>query len=159
GRKVRFVQNTEHDLFAVDSRHDGHAQVIVFATDTDPHAPVLGQPAFGDVQAAHDFEARCQGQLHLLGRWRGVDEHTIDAVTQAQPALKRFDVNVARAIFDCLDQDQVGQFDDRSLFAGGGQLIEIDFLDGVTGYLEVLRIGIDNIALRLGVLDDVLHAP
>jgi len=38
-------------------------------------------------------------------------------------------VNVAGAILDGLDNDEVGEFDDRRFSAGGGELIKVDFFD------------------------------
>jgi hypothetical protein len=70
GGEVGFVEHAQHDFFAVNGGHDGDAQVVILAADLDAHAPVLRQAALGDVQAAHDFEARGQRQLHLLGRRR-----------------------------------------------------------------------------------------
>ena len=155
--RLRFVQQAQHDLFAVHGGHDGDAQVVVLAADADAHAPVLRQAAFGDVQAAHDLEARDQRQLHLLGRRRRVHQHAVDAVAQPQRLLERLDVDVAGAVFDGLDQDEVGQLDDRGFLAGGGQLVEVDLLDGFPGDLHAVGVGL-RLALLLGVLDDVLHA-
>ena len=129
GGEIRFVEHAQHDLFAMHGGHDGDAQVVILAADADAHAAVLRQAAFGDVQAAHDFEARGQRQLHLLGRRRGVHQHAVNAVAQAQAFFKRLDVNVAGAVFDGLDEDEVGQLDDRRFFAGGGELVEVDFFD------------------------------
>ena len=137
--------------------HDGDAQVVVFAADADAHAPVLRQAAFGDVQAAHDLEPRDQGQLHLLGRRGRVHQDAIDAVAQPQRLLKRLDVDVAGAVFDGLNQDEVGQLDDRGFLAGGRQLVEIDLFDRVPGNLHAVGVRL-RIALLLRVLDDVLHA-
>ena len=50
-------------------------------------------------------------------------------------------MNVAGAVFDRLDQNQVGQLDDRRFFAGGGQLVEVDLLDRFRETLDVVGIG------------------
>ena len=84
-------------------------------------------------------------------------KHAIDAVAQPQRLLKRLDVDVAGAVFDRLDQDEVGQFDDRGFLAGSRQLVQIDFLNRFLGNLDAVGVGL-GIALLLGVLDDVLHA-
>ena len=89
GGKIRFIEHAQHDLFAVHRGHEWRrARSIIFAADADAHASVLRQAALGDVQAAHDFEARSQRQLHLLGRRRGIDQHAVDAVTQAQRSFR-----------------------------------------------------------------------
>ena len=99
GREVGLVQQAEDDLLAVDRGHDRDAQIVVFATDANAHAPVLRQSALGDVQAAHDLEARRQRQLHLLGRRRGIQEHSINAVAQPQCLFEWLDVNIAGTVF------------------------------------------------------------
>ena len=142
GGEIGFIEHAQHDLLAVHRGHDGNAQVVVLAADADAHAAVLGQTAFGDVQAAHDLEARGQRQLHLLGRRRGVHQHAVDAVAQAQHLFERLDMNVAGAVLDRLDQNQVGQLDDRRFFAGGGELVEVDLLDRLPGDLDIVRIGL-----------------
>ena len=93
----------------------------------------------------------------LLGRRGRIYQDAVNAVAQPQRLLERLDVDIAGAVFDCLDQDEVGQFDDRGFLAGGCQLVEIDFLDGIPRNLHAFSVGI-NIALLLGILDDVLHA-
>ena len=60
GREVGFIQQTEHDLLAMHRRHDRDAQIVIFATHANAHAPVLGQTALSNIQTAHDFEARGQ---------------------------------------------------------------------------------------------------
>ena len=135
--------------------HDGHAEIVILAADADAHAPVLRQAALGDVQAAHDFEARSERELHGFGRRSGVGQHAVDAVTKAQLSFERLDVDVARAVFDGLDENQVGQLDDGSFLAGSGELVEVDFLDG---FLRELDVVIRNLVfLLVALLDDVLH--
>jgi hypothetical protein len=58
--------------------------------------------------------------------------------------LKRLDVNVAGAVFDGLDDDEVGQLDDRRFLAGGGELVEVDFFDRLLD-------GFDGVGVRLGL--------
>ncbi len=138
-------------------RHDRNAKVVVSPADPNAHTPVLRKPALGNIQAAHDFEARSQRELHLLRRRRGVHEHAIYAVTKAKRLFKWLDMNIARAVFDGLNQDQVRQFDDRRFFAGSRQLIEIDFFQRFPRNLNLIGIRI-FLSLLLGILDDVLHA-
>src|SRR6266699_2818469 len=53
-------------------------------------------------------------------------------------------MHVAGAVFDGLDQDQVGQFDDGGLFARSGQLIQVHFFNRLAGNLHVVRLGING---------------
>jgi len=71
--------------------------------------------ALGDVQAAHDFEAGSQRQLHLLGRWGRVHENAVNAVAQPKLFLERFNMHIAGAVFNGLDKDNVGELDDGPL--------------------------------------------
>jgi hypothetical protein len=74
---------------------------------------------------------------------------------EAQIFFEGFDVDVAGAVFDGLDQDQVGEFDDGGFFAGGGELVEVDFFEDFLGDFEL--VGVVGV-LFLGVEDDVFHA-
>ena len=104
-------------------RHNRDAKVVVFAADANTHAAVLRETALGDVETAHDFEPRSERELHLLRRRSGIDEHAIYAIAQTQRFLKGLDMNIARPVFDRLDQNKIGQLDNRRFFAGGGELI------------------------------------
>ena len=156
GREIGLVQNAQHDLLAVDSGHDGHPEVVILACDADAHAAVLGQAAFGDVQAAHDFEPGGQGELHGFRGRGGIDKDAVNAVTQAKGLFERLDVDVAGAVLDSLDKNDVGQLDNGGFLAGSGQLVEIHFLDGFSGELDVVGLGL--LGACAGFLDDILHA-
>jgi hypothetical protein len=81
--------------------------------------------------------------LHLLGRGGRIHQNAIDAIAQPQRLLKGLDMDVAGAVFDRLDEDEVGQFDDGGFLAGGRELVQVDFLDRFLGNLQAvgLRIG------------------
>src|ERR1043166_9014957 len=66
-------------------------------------------------------------------------------------------MNIAGPFFDRLDEDQVGELDDRRLFRGGGQLVEVDLLGGFLDGLESVGVGGD-LGLLGGIIDDILHA-
>jgi len=157
GGQVGLVQKAEHHLFPVHRGHDGNAQVVVLAAHADAHAAVLRLAAFRDVQAAHDFEAGDQGQLHLFGRRGGVHQYPVNPVAQPQRFVERLDMHVAGAVLHRLDQDEVGQLDDGRLFGGGSQFVQVDLLDRLPGHLHVVRVLVGN-GLFLRVLDDVLDA-
>src|SRR4051812_37885129 len=119
--KVRFVQNTEHAFFAVDGGEERNTKVKVTPGDLHAHASVLRQAPLGDVEAAHDLKTRDQGHLKITRWWRFIDQDAVNAVAQPNHIFKRFDVNITGALFDSLDQNEVGQFDDRRFFNRSGE--------------------------------------
>ena len=78
-------------------------------------APVLRQAALGDVQVGHDLEARDHRQGQVLGRRRHLVERAVHAVADLELGLERLEMNVAGAVLDRLEQDQVHEADDRGL--------------------------------------------
>src|SRR6266567_8816191 len=97
GGEIGFVQDAQHALFAVDGGQKRDAQVKVAAGHLHPHAAVLGQTAFGNVEAAHDLQAGNQADRQIFWGRRFVEERAVDAVAQADHPFKGFDVNVAGA--------------------------------------------------------------
>ena len=154
--EIGFVQDAEHAFFAVDGGQERNAQVEIPAGDFHAHAAVLRQAAFGNVERAHDLEAGDEGDLQVLRRRGFVDQHTIDAVAQAHHFFERLDVDVAGALLDRLDEDQVGQFDDGAFFDRDGQSVEVDLLDGFLDRFQGVGARV-VFGLFGGVLDDVLH--
>ena len=63
-------------------------------------------------------------------------------------------MNITGAVFDGLHNDQICKFNDRSLLAGSGELVEIDFFDGFLDRLDAVGFGI---TLLLSSINDVLH--
>src|ERR1700722_16348027 len=157
GGEVRLVEHAEHDFFTVDRGQKGDAQIEVLAADANAHTTVLREAAFGDVEAAHDLNTRGERQLHLLGRRSDVDERAVNAITETDHLFKRLDVNIAGAVLDGLDENEVGQFDDGGFFAGGGELVEVDLLHRFFGDFEIVGIGI-IVRPFLAFVDDVFHA-
>lgn len=115
------------------------------------------ETAFRNVETAHDLEAGSERQLHLLRRRSHVKERAVNAIAQPDHFLEWFNMNVARAILDGLDENKIGEFDDGGFLAGGGQLVKADIFQSFFGNLEFFRIGIIN-GLLLSIIDDVLHA-
>ncbi len=89
-----------------------------------------------------------------LGGGRGVQQHAVHAVAQSHHFFKRLEVNITGPVFDGLDNDQVGEFDDRGFLTGGRQLVEVHILNGFLDGLDRVRV---LIPLVLRILDDVLH--
>ena len=156
GRQIGLVQHAKHDFLPVNRGQNRNPKIIILAADLDAQASVLRQAALGDVQVAHDLEARRQCELHLLGRGGGVQQNPVHAIAQAHCFFKRLQMDIAGAVFDGLHDHQVGQLDDRRLLAGGGQLVETDVL--VHRFDVLHRCGLFlSLLLFLGGLNDVLH--
>jgi hypothetical protein len=108
----------------VHRRHAGEAEVHLAPFDVEADAAVLGAARFRDVQAGHDFEAGEQAELERLGRRRDLAQHAVHAVADADRAGEGLDVQVGRAVFHGLDQQQVDELDDGGL---GREVLEADF--------------------------------
>lgn len=125
--EIRLVEEAQDDLFAPDRRKARDAEVHLFAfAELELDASVLGQSSLGDVERRHDFEARCDGVLELERRGHLFDEHTVHTVTNAQFALIRLDMNVARALFDGVEKDGVAESNDGRVLACSFEIAEVD---------------------------------
>ena len=94
---------------------------------------VLRNPLLSDIHLGHDFQTaddRCS-ELVQLGRSGLLLQDTIDAVTNLQAVLLRFDMNIASANHDGFTEDLIDQTHDRSLLRLFGflQALGIDFLE------------------------------
>ena len=76
-------------------------------------AAVLRQPAFGDIHVRHHFHARDDGQREMARRRRHFVKRAIHAITNFEFALEWLEMNVARAILDRLEHDQIDEPNDR----------------------------------------------
>ena len=123
--QVFLVQQPQHDLFAEQRGHRGHAEVqFLFSTVDfvlDHDAAVLRQPLFRDVQLRHDLQAAGHGIAQLQRRIHHRLQHPVDAEPHPHLVLVRLHVNIARAPLHRIRQDQVHQLDDGRLFGGSLQ--------------------------------------
>src|SRR5262249_26931385 len=142
GGEVGLVENTQHAFLAVDGGQKADAEVEVTTADLDAHAAVLREAALGDVEAAHNLQAGDERDLKNLGRRHLVDQNAVDAVAEANHALEWFDVNITGPVLDRLDQDEVGELDDRCFLGGSGKLVEIDLFDRLLDRFE--SFGVDG---------------
>ncbi len=96
-----FVENAQNGVFAMDGRHDGNAEVDETAFVAHAEAAVLRDAALGDIQFAHDLNARKDGGVPFLGqRLHGVLQHAVNAVLHDHFGVARFDVNVTGAALE-----------------------------------------------------------
>ena len=111
----RPIEHAQHDRFAELRGQRRDAQIDDAVAQRIADAPVLRQAALRDVQVGHDLEARNHGQGQLLGRRRHLVEGAVHAIADLELSLERLEVNVAGAVLDGLEQDQVDEPDDRGL--------------------------------------------
>ena len=105
-----FVEHAEHGVFAVDRGHDGDAEIDQAALVAHAEAAVLRDAALGDIQLAHDLDARDDGGVPVLGDGRhGVVQHAVDAVLDGHCLVARFDVNIAGAPLERVEDGGVHQ--------------------------------------------------
>ena len=94
---------------------------------------VLRNAALGDIELAHDLDARKDGGVPVLGdRRHGVVQHAVDAVLDGHFLVARFDVDIAGAPFERVEDRGVHQLDNRrDVAVGGGQLVDRERFVGV----------------------------
>src|SRR5476649_2279872 len=88
------IEHAEHGVFAVNRGKGRHAQIDDSTVDACTHAPILRQPAFGDVETGEDLYATEQRRLNRLGIARSVLQDAVDPVSNLDELLQRLDVNV-----------------------------------------------------------------
>jgi hypothetical protein len=91
-------------------------------------APVLRDPALGDVDVGHDLQRLMTPGLDRAGRAHHLVEHAVDAVADPQVLLARLDVDVGRAVRDRLRDEQVDELDDRRVLGDRLEVVEVDVL-------------------------------
>ena len=113
----RGIENTHHDLFAVQRRAGADAEVDgARLRQLHLDAAVLRHAALGDVQPRHDLQARRQlaGQLHR--RLGDLLQHAVDAEAHAVGLFVGFEVDVRGAAADGIQQQLVDEADDGRVF-------------------------------------------
>ncbi len=121
----------------------------------DHDAAVLRQALFRDVQLGHDFQAAGDGVLQPQRRRHHRLQLAVNTEPHAHFHLVRLNVNIARASFHRVRQNQVYQLDDGRLFGGllerrgiefgflGGELQLLVFIDQVFHHLaQLFRVSI-----------------
>ena len=126
------VQHAQHGVFAVNRRHDGDAEVDQARLVAHPEAAVLRHSALGNVQLAHDLDARQNRRVMLArdGRHRLL-QHAVDAVLDMHRIVISLDVNIRGAPFQSGEDGRVHQPDDGADVFFAGQLLDGDILVGV----------------------------
>jgi type IV pilus assembly protein PilB len=119
------VHDAQHDLLAVHGRQRRHAHVDRARVEPHAETAVLRLAAFADVEVRHDLEARHDGRVHARGGAHQFAQFAVDAVPDAQHVVVGLDVDVAGAVADGPEQDEVHEPHDRRHV---GQFLEIERL-------------------------------
>ena len=145
-RGLLLVEDTHDHAFAVVERRSRDAEIEVegfLGELLENDAPVLRQAPLGNIEVAHDLDARDQCRRDLGGQAELFLAQAVDAVADNDLVLLRLDVDVARSRKVRVLDDPVGQLDDRA-----GLLVH-----------EFVVAGLDHRAeLRADLLHDVVEA-
>ena len=144
------IQNAQDDVFAVDGRLGGNAKIDLPPAHAEGDATVLRRPRFGNVHAAQDLDAHGHGRPVRLVQRADLAQHAVDAVTDAQEAGLRFEVDVGGFAFDGVGQDRVDEPDDRlAVFVGRRlQAAKID----LAGF-DLVQDAVDRELVTVGLVD------
>ena len=112
-----FVEQPQHDPFAVARRHGRHPYVHLPAADAKPDPPILGNAFFGDVEFRHDLDAGNQKRRQFALGPHDLPHHAVDAKTHDQVLLEGFDVDVGSVLPDGFRQQGVDEPDDGRIVA------------------------------------------
>src|SRR5207244_6233100 len=91
------VEKTHHDALAVDGGRGRETDVDVASGQLYSNAAVLRQAFLGDVEAAHDLDARDDRILKPLRRTNDLLQNAVDAEPHADVLLLRLDVDIGGA--------------------------------------------------------------
>ena len=146
-RQVALVENSHHDLLAVEHRQGRDAEVDDAVPHLELEAPVLRHPPLGDVELREDLDARGERRPHLERRPHDLQQRAVDPVAHPDLVLERLDVDVAGAPLDRLDQQSVDQLHHR-------RVLELRLGDGL---FFLLFDDLEVLAGRLHVLEEALE--
>jgi hypothetical protein len=113
--RILFIQDTQHDTFTRAARQGGHTHVEHFAAKGQPDAPVLRNPAFGDVEARHHLDAADDDGGYVRGHPERLAQHAVDAHTHDQAAFIGLDMDVGHALPDGFGDDTIDKADRRRI--------------------------------------------
>ena len=133
-----FVEDAQDAVLAMHRGHDRDAEVDLAALVTNAEAAVLRNPPLGDIELAHDLDARNDRLVPILrDRRHGVVQNAVDAVLDGDFGIPRLDVDVAGAPFERVEDRRIDQTDDRRDVGIAGQLVDGKGLAGVFGANDV----------------------
>src|SRR5688572_28919134 len=86
------VEQTHDDALAKKRGQRRYAKIYFAADGLDLDAPVLRQPAFGDIELRHQLHAGDDGGFQIATRRLLIVEHAVDALADAKLLLERLDM-------------------------------------------------------------------
>ena len=116
------VENSDDDFFAQYGRHGGDAQVDFPPVRDDVNATFLGKALFRNVHLPDHLDPGDDGRVHALGRFEHFTELSVDAVADMRRIAIGFDMNIAGACAEGVENGHVDQVYDRAAL---DHLIEI----------------------------------
>jgi hypothetical protein len=141
--QVALVEDSEHDLLAVQHRQGADAEVDDPVPHLELEPAVLRHAPLGDVELRENLDTRRERGFHLERRAHDLEQRTVHPVAHSDFVLERLDVDVAGAPLHRVDQETVDQLDDRRVFdlRLGDRLLFLllDDLDVFAGGLHVLE--------------------
>src|SRR5579864_265190 len=88
------VQDAEDRVFSMDGRHDRNTEIDEASFIADPEAPILGHATLGDIQFAHDFDARNNSGKPVLGdRRHRVNQDAVNPVLDGHLDVPGLDID------------------------------------------------------------------
>ncbi len=108
-----FVQQSQHDAFAIAGGHGRNAYVDLAATNAQRNASVLRYALFCDVQFRHHFDARYQQRCQGAFRLDDFAHHAVDSKTHDQLLFEGFDVDIGGVFANRFGEQRIDQADDR----------------------------------------------
>ncbi len=158
-----FVEDAQDGVFAMDRGHDGDAEVHEAALVTHAEAAILRNATLGDIELAHDFNARKNGGVPFLGeRLHGVLQDAVNAVLHDDFGVARFDVDVTGAAFEGGEDYGVHQAHDGAHAGIARELVHRNIFVAVfflADYLEREAFGglIEDALGLLGALQQIVN--
>src|SRR4029077_13582791 len=121
------VENAQHGVFAVDGRHDRNAEVYEASLVANTEAAILRDATLGDVQLAHDLDARKnRGMPFLCKRLHGELQDAVNAVLHNDFRVARLDMNITGAAFQGGEDHGVHEAHDRAHAGVARELVHGD---------------------------------
>ena len=109
------VQDADDHVLAEGRGQDRNAEVDGLAAGPELEPSVLGHAPLGDVQVAHDLDARDDGAVELdVDGLRGRVEHAVDAVLEQDVLVRGLDMDVAGPALQGVEDGGMHQLDDRA---------------------------------------------
>ena len=132
------IQDPEHDLLAEHRGQCRDTQIDLLAADLHRDPAVLRDALLRDVEVGHHLHAADQTVLDVLRRRRHrLHQDAVDAETDPQIMLARFDMDVGGSVGHGLGHHRVDELDDRGIFDGGVEVALLVLLADASTMLAI----------------------